>query len=76
MIDFKSFQIPKYFKKSLELALTANVLSSFGNSLFFSITKTWYFFLCSAIAAKDPTNPAPTIKKSYLNIYFSFRDIY
>ena len=56
-LDFKSFQIPKSFKKSLELALTANVRSSFGNSLFFSITKTLYFFYEELSRPKIQLNP-------------------
>ena len=43
-IDFNSFQMPKFFRKSLELAFTANVRLSLGNILFFSITKTLNFF--------------------------------
>ena len=55
-IRIKSFQIPKSFKKSLELALTANVRLSFEIVCFFQLLKLGIFF-SRAIAANDPTKP-------------------
>ena len=43
-LDFRLFQTPSFFKKSVEFAFTASVRLSLGILFFLSITKTLNFF--------------------------------